>query len=163
MGFEQLAALKEQLAKRAEIAPTKKPRTRRSAPAASSKPVDPVVRTIGKLQKRFPRAFPKNPAPKVPLKIGIFEDLMVHATELGLSERELRGAIKVWCRGNRYWTCLVEGANRLDLTGAPAGEVTSADAGRATQFETNRSARSTSTAEPANPREHEPVPHTEPR
>jgi ProP effector len=104
--------------------------------------VDPVVHTIGKLQKRFPLAFPKNPAPKVPLKVGIFEDLMTHAEELGLNEKELRSAIKVWCRGNRYWTCLVQGAPRIDLTGGAAGEVSAADAERAVYLETNRLARS---------------------
>ena len=152
MGFEQLAGLKEQLKKQAanNAAKKKAPRARRPAPAAPpkpetpSKPVDPVVHTIGKLQKRFPLAFPKNPAPKVPLKVGIFEDLMKHAEELGLNERELRSAIKVWCRGNRYWTCLVEGAPRIDLAGASAGEVSSADAARAVHLESNRLARTAS-------------------
>jgi ProP effector len=174
MGFEQLAGLKEQLAKQAanNAAKKKAQRARRPAPAAASKPapqakheaqpnaqqrapsrprqetpskpVDPVVHTIGKLQKRFPLAFPKNPAPKVPLKVGIFEDLMKHAEELGLNERELRAAIKVWCRGNRYWTSLVEGAPRIDLTGGKAGEVSSADAARAVYLETNRAARAAS-------------------
>jgi ProP effector len=161
MGFEQLAGLKKQLAQQARQAEQDKvkekekdkaakakkpPRARRAPPpppAAPAKPVDPVVHTIGKLQKRFPLAFPKNPAPKKPLKIGIFEDLMKHAEELQLSERELRAAIKVWCRGNRYWTSLSEGAARVDLTGTAAGEVTSADAARAVYLENNRQARST--------------------
>ncbi|WP_250515984.1 ProQ/FinO family protein [Caballeronia sp. INDeC2] len=165
MGFEQLAGLKEQLAKQAasNAAKKKAAHARRPAPAAASKqanpakpaksanpanaaapskPVDPVVHTIGKLQKRFPLAFPKNPAPKVPLKVGIFEDLMKHAEELKLNEKELRSAIKVWCRGNRYWTCLVQGAPRIDLTGDKAGEVSPADAERAVYLETNRLARS---------------------
>jgi ProP effector len=182
MGFEQLAGLKEQLAKQAanNAAKKKAQRARRPTPApapasasktqtaskqnapkqnapkpaaskqvAPSKPVDPVVHTIGKLQKRFPLAFPKNPAPKVPLKVGIFEDLMKHAEELGLDERELRSAIKVWCRGNRYWTCLVEGAPRIDLTGGHAGEVSKADAARAVHLETNRAARAASSPKPA--------------
>ena len=65
-----------------------------AAPAADAKPVDPVVKSIGRLQKRFPNAFPKNPAPKLPLKVGIFEDLVVHAKDLSLNEAELRDAIK---------------------------------------------------------------------
>ncbi|MGF6538553.1 ProQ/FINO family protein [Paraburkholderia youngii] len=85
--------------------------------AVDAKPVDPVVRSIGRLQKRFPVAFPKNPAPKLPLKIGVFEDLVVHAKELSLTEAELRDAIKTWCRGGRYWKSLVEGAARVDLAG----------------------------------------------
>ncbi|GJG97879.1 ProQ/FinO family protein [Cupriavidus pauculus] len=109
-----------------------------AAKAAPATPVDPVVRNIGKLQKRFPAVFPKNPAPKVPLKVGIFDDLMTQATELGLNEAELRDAIRTWCRGARYWACLTEGAQRLDLNGQPAGEVTAADAARGRQLRAGR-------------------------
>src|SRR6266702_148824 len=130
MGFEQLAELKKQLAAaRAEAAP-------------AAKPGDPVVKSIGRLQKRFPNAFPKNPAPKLPLKIGVFEDLVVHAKELSLSEAELRDAIKTWCRGSRYWKSLVEGAARVDLTGAEAGKVTAQEAAGAQRLQAHRAARS---------------------
>lgn len=94
----------------------------------ASPPVDPVVRIIGKLQKRFPAAFPKNPAPKVPLKVGILADLIAQASELQLSEAEIRDAVSTWCRGSRYWACLTDGAARVDLTGAAAGVVTARDA-----------------------------------
>ncbi|MGO4329375.1 ProQ/FinO family protein [Cupriavidus sp. 2TAF22] len=148
MGFEQLAALKEQLAKQAKAAPPAK--ARRAPPKASArpakpiKPVDPVLQAIVKLQKRFPQTFPKNPAPKVPLKIGIFEDLVPHVQELGLTESVLRDAIRTWCRGTRYWTCLVEGAARLDLTGQAAGHVAPADATRAQGLQAQRAARALS-------------------
>lgn len=109
MGFEQLAALKEQLSQPDKTkALTRSNRVRAAAsianakPAANAKPVDPVVVNIGRLQKRFPEAFPKNPAPKIPLKIGIFDDLISHMAELKLSHTELRDALKIWCRGNRY-------------------------------------------------------------
>ncbi|MEA3120583.1 MAG: ProP effector [Paraburkholderia sp.] len=150
MGFEQLAALKDQLAKQAERERVEKTsRVRRPAPAANqskpvankSKPVDPVVLAIAKLQKRFPLAFPRKPASKVPLKIGIFEDLVKHEQELGLSESELREAISTWCRGTRYWTCLVEGAARIDLAGAASGQVLSRDASRARRLRSGRGAR----------------------
>ncbi len=91
-------------------------------------PVDPVVRVIGKLQKRFPAAFPKNPAPKVPLKVGILADLMAQAADLQLNEAEIREAVSTWCRGSRYWACLTDGAARVDLSGEPAGAVTARDA-----------------------------------
>ncbi len=124
-----------------------RPAARPAAPVAvRSKPVDPVVLTIGKLQKRFPKAFPKNPSPKVPLKIGIFEDLLAHATELALSETELRAAIKIWCRGSRYWTAMVEGAIRVDLSGEEAGRVSPEDGVRATKLEEGRLARVASKA-----------------
>jgi ProP effector len=102
--------------------------------------------TIGKLQKKFPKAFPKNPLPKVPLKIGIFEDLLAHATELALSETELRAAIKIWCRGSRYWTSMVEGAIRVDLSGEEAGRESPEDGVRATKLEEGRLARVASKA-----------------
>ena len=124
-----------------------RPAARPAAPVAvRSKPVDPVVLTIGKLQKRFPKAFPKNPSPKVPLKIGIFQDLLAQATELALSETELRAAIKIWCRGSRYWTSMVEGAVRVDLAGEEAGRVSPEDGVRATKLEEGRLARVASKA-----------------
>jgi ProP effector len=156
MGFEQLAALKDQLAKQAEEkrvakkakqakpgraapAPAQaRPTPARPAPAQKSKPVDPVVLSIGKLQKRFPKAFPKNPAPKVPLKVGIFKDLLEHAEGLGLSEAALRDAIKVWCWGSRYWACVVENAMRVDLNGHDAGQVLPAEAARARGLQAKR-------------------------
>ncbi|WP_025602783.1 ProQ/FinO family protein [Burkholderia sp. WSM2230] len=117
-----------------------------AAPAADARPVDPVVKSIGRLQKRFPNAFPKNPAPKLPLKVGIFEDLVVHAKELSLSEAELRDAIKTWCRGSRYWKSLVEGAARVDLTGAEAGKVTAQEAAGAQRLQAHRAAKSAKAA-----------------
>jgi ProP effector len=130
--------------------PARKPaQPRRDAPAAAAqakpavdaKPVDPVVKSIGRLQKRFPITFPKNPAPKLPLKVGIFEDLVVHAKELSLSEAELRDAIKTWCRGSRYWKCLVEGAARVDLTGAAAGLVSAQEAAGAQRLQAHRAGK----------------------
>ncbi len=111
--------------------PAKAARPHAGAPAQAKPPapqVDPVVHVIGKLQKRFPAAFPKNPAPKVPLKIGILADLVAQAESLKLSEDEIREAVSTWCRGSRYWACLTDGAARVDLNGAPAGVVTTRDA-----------------------------------
>lgn len=154
MGFEQLASLRDQLAKaaaqkRAAKQPQKQPQKhsqkhsqkRDAKPAASPSSTDPVVLTIAKLQKRFPQAFPRNPAPKVPLKVGILEDLVGQASALGLSEAELRDAMRTWCQGNRYWTCLVEGAVRIDLAGGEAGRVSAADAKRARILKGRRPAK----------------------
>lgn len=148
MGFEQLAALKAQLAEQTKAAKAarpsqaakraKPPRARDVAPANPARPVDPVVSAIAKLQRRFPLAFPRNPAPKVPLKIGIFEDLVPYAQDLSLSEAELRETIRTWCRGTRYWACLIEGASRVDLAGNEAGHVRPDDAKRAQQLQARR-------------------------
>jgi len=146
MGFEQLAALRDQLANKAKAESRTEGKRRRPAPAAApaaapaKPPVDPVVHSIARLQKHFPKAFPKNPAPKVPLKVGTFEDLAQHAGKLALTEAELREAIRTWCSGARYWSCMVEGAKRLDLDGNEAGVVSLADAKRAQQLKARRSA-----------------------
>ncbi|MGF6756248.1 ProQ/FinO family protein [Paraburkholderia sp. GAS42] len=129
MGFEQLVELKKQLTKEAEqktAAARRQPKNARG-PRTRQTAVDPVVLVIGKLQKRFPATFPRNPAPKVPLKLGILEDILLHAGPLGLSEAEIREALGTWCRGSRYWAALIDGAVRVDLTGAAAGQVTARD------------------------------------
>ncbi|MDF3886330.1 ProQ/FinO family protein [Cupriavidus basilensis] len=64
--------------------------------------------------------------------------------ELGLTEPVLRDAIRTWCRGTRYWTCLVEGAPRVDLAGQATGHVAPADATRAQHLQSQRTARALS-------------------
>lgn len=139
MGFEQLAALKEQLAMQAKAAaptpaptpsPKKAPR-RKAPPPQRAEPVDPVIIAISRLQRRFPLAFPKNPAPKIPLKIGILQDIYLHSQELGLNEAEIKQAVKTWCESRRYWACMVDTAPRIDLLGTPVGTVTAQEAQRA--------------------------------
>lgn len=142
MGFEQLANLRDELAAKAkQERNAKRSKTRPNAAAKPATPVDPVVISIGKLQKRYPLAFPKNPAPKVPLKVGIWDDLASEMQELGLSEAELREAVATWCRGSRYWTCLVEGAARVDLQGNEVGQVSREDAARARRMKARRPAK----------------------
>ncbi|WP_426990736.1 ProQ/FinO family protein [Cupriavidus sp. 30B13] len=157
MGFEQLAALKQQLAaqakeakgakgpaegkERREARPAREAKDgkdgkdggkRKSAPRPERKePVDPVVESIWRLQRHFPRAFPKNPAPKLPLKQGILDDAAQQLDTLGLTREQLQQAIAAWCQGSRYWACLVDGAARVDLQGNPVGSVTTDQAARA--------------------------------
>ncbi|MGT2453630.1 ProQ/FINO family protein [Cupriavidus basilensis] len=70
--------------------------------------------------------------------LGIFEDLLPHAQERALTEAELREAIKTWCRGARYWACLIEGGSRMDLAGQEVGQVRPEDAKRAQQLQARR-------------------------
>ncbi|WP_018987038.1 ProQ/FinO family protein [Methylophilus methylotrophus] len=126
MGLEQLAELKKQLA---EEKKSKQPANK--AKTKSTNPVDPVVLIIGKLQRLYPKAFPKNPSPKVPLKIGILEDLQLRSEEIGISNEDLQLAIKTWCKSSRYWQACKEGADRLDLDGNPAGVVEATGAAHA--------------------------------
>jgi len=137
MGFEQLVALKAQLnhgAKGKKVAPRSTSqqvdvaREIKQPPKLRRTSADAAARAVTTLQRHFPRAFPRSPAPKVPLKVGILKDVLARAASLGLSERDARNGVKLRCRGQRYWTCLVEGAVRVDLTGAIAGVVTAVEA-----------------------------------
>jgi ProP effector len=149
MGFEHLAALKLQLNQRAEACKAISPLV--SAPMVSAKEikeqkrprtsVDGAARAVTIFQRNFPRAFPRSPASKVPLKVGILRDLLARAATLGLSERDIRNGVKLWCRGQRYWTCLVEGNVRVDLNGTNTGVVTAAEAEYGASQENTRLAR----------------------
>lgn len=171
MGLEQLAAIRELLLKQApeEAASKKKParpaaneagsrkpsaRPSGDAAAARKKParapagerreapaVDPVLIAISRLQRQFPKAFPKKPAPKVPLKLGVLEDLVQHAKTLQLSADEIKQAVKTWCDGRRYWDCMVESAARVDLNGEPNGAVTANEAQHAKRMASRRHAK----------------------
>lgn len=135
MGFEQLAELRDRL--RAEKQQVKtdgaKHLKRKSSPQTKPRDQDPAVEAIWRLQKHFPLAFPVNPAPKVPLKEGIFKDAEQHLDLLGITSEQLKLGIATWCRGSRYWASMVENAPRLDLSGQAVGTVTAAQALHAKQ------------------------------
>ncbi|MES3709406.1 ProQ activator of osmoprotectant transporter prop [Pseudomonas putida] len=135
MGFEQLAELRDRLRaeKVQEKAESPKPPKRKSPPQAKPREQDPAVAAIWPLQKHFPLAFPVNPAPKVPLKEGIFKDAEQHLELLGITSEQLKLGISTWCRGTRYWASMVENAPRLDLNGQVAGIVTATQAIHAKQ------------------------------
>jgi ProP effector len=100
-------------------------------PQQPETPRDPLLVAIGRLQHAFPKAFPKKPAPRVALKLGIVEDLYAHTAKLRLSEEEIKAAIAAWCSVGRYWAALGKDAVRVDLNGEPSGTVTAAEAGHA--------------------------------
>lgn len=130
MGFEQLATLKSELAQQAAAEKEKQIMGKTTKRAK----VDPLVLIIAQLQKQFPLAFPKKPAPKVPLKIGIHKDLLEYAESLGISKNDVRAAVKKWCRSNRYSECLSVGAARVDLKGNEVGNVTKEEAAQAEKY-----------------------------
>lgn len=138
MGFEQLATLKDQLAKQA-AAVKEAQKQKRTSENNKKPPVDPVLRTIGLLQKHFPLAFPKKPNPKVPLKIGIHKDLLEQAEMLGLTTNEIRAAMKKWVKGKRYAECMIAGTARIDLLGQEVGFVTKDEAERGNQVSEDHS------------------------
>lgn len=114
---------------------TARPQRAARPPRPARPDVDPVVLTISRLQREFPVAFPKKPAAKVPLKLGIHQELLLQSETLGLPNEDITLAIKTWCRGSRYWACLVEGVARIDLNGEANGTVTAIEAQRARQLE----------------------------
>jgi len=109
-------------------------------------PVDPVVVAISRLQRQFPKAFPKNPAPKLPLKLGVLADLVQHAEQLQLDEAQIKEAVKTWCDGRRYWASMVEDAPRVDLNGEPAGAVTANEARHAKRMASRNASRNAARA-----------------
>lgn len=135
MGFEQLADLRDRLRAEKEQVKTETTKQRKRPAASPRKPQeqDPALEAIWRLQKRFPLAFPVNPAPKVPLKEGILKDAEQHLELLGISQEQLKLGLASWCRGGRYWASMVENAPRLDLQGQAAGSVTAAQALHAKQ------------------------------
>jgi ProP effector len=113
MGFEQLAELRDRLRAEEQVkADSAKPPKRKSPPQAKPREMDPAVAAIWPLQKHF-LAFPVNPAPKVPLKEGIFKDAEQHLELLGLTREQLKAGHFTWCRGARYWASMVENARAL--------------------------------------------------
>ncbi|MGY8820870.1 MAG: ProQ/FinO family protein [Pseudomonadales bacterium] len=135
MGFEQLAELRDRLRAEKQQEKTESTEQRKQEAALQTKPreQDPAVAAIRRLQKRFPLAFPVNPAPKVPLKEGILKDAEQHLKLLGISSEQLKLGIATWCRGSRYWASMVENAPRLDLNGQAVGTVTATQALHAKQ------------------------------
>ena len=135
MGFEQLAELRDRLRAEQQQVKTDSAQQgkRKSSPQTKPREQDPAVEAIWRLQKHFPLAFPVNPAPKVPLKEGIFKDAEQHLELLGLTSEQLKLGIATWCKGSRYWACMTQDAPRLDLDGQSVGTVTVSQALHARQ------------------------------
>lgn len=121
-------------------------RQRAPRPDKRDTPVDPVVVAISRLQRHFPKAFPKNPAPKLPLKLGVLADLVQHAEQLQLDEAQIKEAVKTWCDGRRYWAGMVENAPRVDLNGEPSGAVTANEARHAKRMASRNASRNAARA-----------------
>lgn len=77
---------------------------------------------VQQLQEVFPLAFPKKPNNKVPLMIGIAEQL---AGEFKIDKQLINNALKLWCWGGRYRSALkIAGVDRIDIYGNKVGIVT---------------------------------------
>jgi sRNA-binding protein len=91
-----------------------------------------VIELIDVIQEEFPITFPQKPDKKVPLKIGIYEDLLVWGKDRGYSIGKIRRALRAWCQGRRYFEALsAENAVRIGLSGNITGEVNESEAATA--------------------------------
>ena len=82
-----------------------------------------AIEFIDRLQELYPAAFPKKPLEKVPLAIGITEQLISIKTELGVSKNIIQLAMYLWCSGGRYKEARKFGSPRYNLDGSQAGVV----------------------------------------
>jgi ProP effector len=85
------------------------------------------------LVKKFPQVF-DNTLTIRPLKIGIIDDILLHADEAiaeGLSRSKLREAVVLFTRRIDYLACLKAREVRVDLDGNPTEEVTESEAEKA--------------------------------
>jgi ProP effector len=73
------------------------------------------------LAAAFPNCFCGFGAPKKPLKLGIANDVMARLPEIGFFRLSM--ALTDYCGGPMYLKQIIEGADRVDLDGQPAGTV----------------------------------------
>ncbi|RWC99811.1 MAG: hypothetical protein EOS58_31700 [Mesorhizobium sp.] len=89
------------------------------------------------LAKRFPAAFKRKGEPeKRPLKIGIDKDVLALVKDI--PRKVVKLAISDYCSGPKYAKAMVEGVDRIDLDGNPAGTVSAASEAYARAREANR-------------------------
>ncbi len=85
------------------------------------------IDTLLILRQRFPNAFARlNDYRRRPLKIGVHLD--IRAAIPDLDPIEISRALRYYVADVRYHRAVVEGAERIDLDGNPAGTVTAAEA-----------------------------------
>jgi sRNA-binding protein len=77
------------------------------------------------LTHNFPKCFRPFGQPKLPLKIGVYDDVMaIYGKSNGGFKWTLMGALRDYCGGESYLRAMVPGAVRVDLDGNAAGTVT---------------------------------------
>ncbi len=74
------------------------------------------------LEERFPACFKPPGQPRLPLKVGIDQDIINLAPDL--SETDVKQAIKSYVAASEYYLASTEGGVRVDLEGNAAGVVT---------------------------------------
>jgi ProP effector len=93
---------------------------------------DDAVATISLLQDLFSKTFFLPEKMRVPLKCGIFDDVIASGFSAA-TPAELATALRVYCSCPHYLDCLRPGAARIDLDGNVAGVVSDEDAAHAAE------------------------------
>lgn len=98
---------------------------------------------LGRLVETYPKAFFPLSARQVhPLKLGIHKDLQPVIKDWGYEPLALKLALAAYIRQLRYQISITKEAQRVDLTGAPAGEISDEHRQKAQeQVETIRATR----------------------
>jgi ProP effector len=94
------------------------------------KPHADVYATIDLLAATWPRCFSAPLSGRRPLKVGIGKEIAA-AIEGAITREELDAALRLYVGAKSYQRKLLEGAQRVDLAGIPAGAVTADQAARA--------------------------------
>src|SRR5437867_11604080 len=87
-----------------------------------------AAETLAILAETFPQAFALK-GRRRPLKIGIDRDLLHAAPDLAAGM--IKQALRLYVGAPQYQRALVDGAERIDLTGAPVGAVSAQEAATA--------------------------------
>lgn len=112
------------------------PQTPQPAPAqpkapktktATSSHYQNVMRRLKWLRKKYPKTFLHGQ--RLPLKVKVFHDLVAAHPEI--SKRQFRDVLRAYTNNWRYLTNIIEGTDRLDLTGAASGKVSASEAAHA--------------------------------
>ena len=78
---------------------------------------------IAKLQAEYPKTFPTEPSPKLPLKAGLVNDIWAVRENFEVGKKTVQAAIALWCTDDSYIKALANGGPRYDLDGNTCGEV----------------------------------------
>jgi sRNA-binding protein len=107
----------EQTASRSSSSPPVTAQAKRKAQRAAG------ITVLVMLMQNFPKVFaPFSAWKRLPLKIGIHDDII--AAMPGVAVSDIGTAMRIYTTTHAYLRSLIEGAERIDLAGQPAGIVT---------------------------------------
>jgi ProP effector len=100
------------------------------SPSRAQRRLADALAVLDLLAQMFPKAFFVYAPRRHPLKVGIFNDIIVRLGD-ALTTRELHFALRHYVRNALYLKRMKAGTARIDLDGNPAGVVTAEQAQQA--------------------------------